>query len=272
DAISDNAAFRIYAAKRTRDGWMDVETGDGPRTETEDYDQNYHLVRGQLLFEPTDDVDVLLIADYTSREENCCTAVQVVTGGTGPLIEFLGGGNAIGLPADPYARVAYSNRSTAQDIKDKGVQAQVDWETSLFGGSTFTSITANRKWESIAGLDFDFTTADILYRSPDRDESLTGFDTTSQEFRLTGTAGAVDWMVGAFYADEQLDRNESYRFGPDYEPYLSTLVGQMVLGGLAQQLAPYAQMGIGVNQANPALFLSQVSGQPFGTNYSGLAA
>ncbi|MEG3194108.1 TonB-dependent receptor, partial [Lysobacter sp. D1-1-M9] len=124
--------FSVYAAKRKRDGWMDVVTGKGPRTETEDYDQNYHLLRGQLLVEPTDNVDVTFIADYTSREENCCTAVQLVTGGTAPVINALGGGNAIAIPADPFARVAYSNRSTEQDIKDKGISMQVDWESQWF--------------------------------------------------------------------------------------------------------------------------------------------
>ena len=272
DALGENSAFSVYAAKRKRDGWMDVVTGAGPRTETEDYDQNYHLLRGQLLLEPADTLAVNVIADYTSREENCCTAVQTVIGGTAPVINALGGGNAIAVPADPFARVAYSNRSTEQDIKDGGISAQVDWDTDLMGGATFTSITAHRDWEAIAGLDFDFTTADLLYRNPERDESLTGFDTFSQEFRLTGTSGSVDWMVGAFYADESLDRNESYRIGADYEPYLSTLVGQLVLGAIAQQLAPYAPLGISVNTANPALFLSQVSGQPFGTNFAGLAA
>jgi iron complex outermembrane recepter protein len=272
DALSDNAAFRIYAAKRKRDGWMDVVTGQGPRTEDEDYDQNYHLLRGQLLFEPTDDLDINFIADYTSREENCCTAVQLVTGGTGPLINFLGGGNAIAIPADPFARVAYSNRSTEQDIKDKGISGEVNWNTPWFGGATLTSITAMRDWQSINGLDFDFTTADILYRNAEKDESFTGFETFSQEFRLTGTSGPLDWMVGMFYADEDLDRNESYRIGAQYEPYVSTLVGQRALGALAAQLAPFAGMGISVDQSNPAIFLSQVSGRPFGTNFAGLGA
>jgi iron complex outermembrane recepter protein len=272
DALSDNAAFRIYAAKRKRDGWMDVVTGQGPRTEDEDYDQNYHLLRGQLLFEPTDDLDINFIADYTSREENCCTAVQLVSGGTAPLINFLGGGNAIAIPADPFARVAYSNRSTEQDIKDKGISGEVNWNTPWFGGATLTSITAMRDWQSINGLDFDFTTADILYRNADKDESFTGFETFSQEFRLTGTSGPLDWMVGMFYADEDLDRNESYRIGAQYEPYVSTLVGQRALGALAAQLAPFAGMGISVDQSNPAIFLSQVSGRPFGTNFTGLGA
>src|SRR3546814_6015274 len=74
--MGDAAAFSVYAAKRKRDGWMDVRTGNGPRTNDEDYDQNYHTFRGKLLLEPTDTLDILLSGDFTSREENCCTAVQ----------------------------------------------------------------------------------------------------------------------------------------------------------------------------------------------------
>ena len=75
DALGENAAFRIYAAKRKRDGFTDVNTGEGPRTETEDSDRNFHTLRGQLLLEPTDNLDINFIADYTSREENCCVGV-----------------------------------------------------------------------------------------------------------------------------------------------------------------------------------------------------
>ena len=276
DAFSDNAAFSVYAAKRKRDGWMDVRTGNGPRTETDDYDQNFHTVRGKLLFEPGDAVDILFSADYTSREENCCTAVHTTIGQTSQVINALTGGQGMEVVSppfpvagDPFARVAYSNRSTEQDIKEKGVSAEVNWELGAMGGATLTSITAQREWEAINGLDYDFTAADILYRNADKNESYTGFDTFSQEFRLTGSTDRLDWMVGLFYSDEDLDRNESYRVGPHYEPYLSTLVGQQVLGGLAAQLAP---LGITVNQANPATFLSQVSGRPFGTNFAGLGA
>ena len=269
DALGENSAFSVYAAKRKRDGWMDVVTGAGPRTETGDYDQNYHLLRGQLLLEPADTLAVNVIADYTSREENCCTAVQTVIGGTAPVINALGGGNAIAVPADPFARIAYSNRSTEQDIKDKGISAQADWDSPWFGGATLTSITAFRDWQTINGLDFDFTTADLLYRNADPDESFSRFENFSQELRLTGSTDTFDWMVGMFYSDEDLTRNDSYRVGAAYEPYLSTLVGSQVLGGLAAQLAP---AGITVDTSNPAVFMSQVSGRPFGSNFAGLGA
>src|SRR5690554_6830264 len=52
DALGENAAFSIYAAKRERDGWMHVERGAGPRAEADDSDQNFHTLRGKLLFEP----------------------------------------------------------------------------------------------------------------------------------------------------------------------------------------------------------------------------
>jgi outer membrane receptor protein involved in Fe transport len=265
DALGENAAFSVYAAKRERDGWMDVVTGAGPRREDEDYDQNYHTLRTKLLLEPTDNLDLLFAADFASREENCCAAVQIVTGGTGPLIDLLGGGNAIAIPADPFARTAYSNRDTTQSITDKGLSLQADWELPVLGGATLSSITAQREWEAVNGLDFDFTTADLIYRNADEDESFSGFDTFSQELRLTGTTGALDWMIGAFYSDEDLTRHDSYRVGAAYEPYLSTLVLQRVAQGVTAQGLPF-------DASNPAAFFSQVSGVPFGTGFAGLGA
>lgn len=72
-------------------------------------------------------------------------------------------------------------------------------------------------------------------------------------------------MVGGFYSDEDLRRNDSYRIGNAYEPYLSTLVLQRVAQGVGA-------LGLPFDASNPATFLSQVSGQPFGTNFAGLGA
>jgi len=268
DALGEHSALRIYAAKRKRDGVDEVRTGAGPRTETDDGDQNFHTLRGQLLWEPSESLDINFAADFTSREENCCVSVTTHRGPTAAIVDALtpGGEGVIPVP-DPERRLAYSNRSTEQDIKDKGASVEVNWDTPWANGATLTSITALRDWQAINGLDFDYSAADILYRAPDEDESLTAFRTFSQEIRLTGSGERVDWMVGAFYSDEELDRNETYRYGAAYEPYLSSLVGSQVLAGVAAQLSP---LGLTVNQSNPATFLSQVSGRPFGTNYTGL--
>ncbi|HEU4773613.1 MAG TPA: TonB-dependent receptor [Lysobacter sp.] len=270
DALGENAAFRVFASKRKRDGVDDVKFGAGPRTEDDDGDQNYHTFRGQLLLEPTDNLSINFVGDFSSREENCCVTVTTDRGPTAAIINALTpGGEGVIPVVDLDRRLGYANRPTTQDLKDKGVAMNIDWETPWAGGATLSSITAVRDWKAINGLDFDYSAADILYRAPDADESLTHFETFSQELRLTGASDRVDWMVGLFYSDEDLNRNDSYRFGPAYEPYLSTLVGSQVLAGMAAQLAP---MGLTVNMANPALFLSQVSGKPFGTNYTGLAS
>ena len=258
-ALGEDAALRIFAAKRERDGFMDVRTGAGPRTEREDGDQSFQTLRGQLLLEPTDTLDILFSADFSSRDENCCVGVTTVRGATANIIDALSADEGVVRVVDPFNRVAYSNRSTKQDIEDKGVSLQVDWESPWLGGATFTSVTAKREWQSINGLDFDFSTADILYRNPDKNDAFTGFDTFSQEFRMAGATESVDWLVGVFYADEDLDRNEAYRIGAAYEPYLSTALVSLVNPGLG--LRPDAP-----------LFLSEATGRPFNTAFQGLGA
>ena len=257
--IGDNAAFRVYAAKRKRDGFMDVRTGGGPRRETEDYDQNFHSLRGQLLLEPSETLDINVIADFTSREENCCTGVTVVRGGTAAIIDALSPDEGVAPVADPFARTAWSNRSTEQDIKDKGISMETNWITPWFGDAVLTSVSAYREWASINGLDFDFSSADLLYRNPERDESLTAFETTTQEYRLTGATDAIDWMVGAFYSNEDLDRNETYRIGGAYEPYLSIALLSLVNPALGQR-------------PDAPLFLADATGLPPGTVFAGFGA
>ncbi len=259
DSFNDMAAFRLYAAKRKRNGYLDVNTGSGPRVDTEDQDQNFHTFRGQLLFEPTDTLDILLTGDFTNRDENCCASTTIIRGPTAAILDALSVDTGVAPVADPFARRAWANRSSAQYMKDKGVSGQVDWETPWLNGATFTSVTARREWQSTNGIDFDYSTADLLYRNPQESDNFTRFNTFSQEFRLTGSTDKLDWLVGAFYADENLRRNEAYRVGSAYEPYLSIAL----LSRINPLLATSPTAG---------LFLSQASGRPFGTVFAGHAA
>lgn len=206
---------------------MDVRTGNGPRQETDDYDQNFHTVRTKLLLEPTENLEILLSGDFTSRDENCCTAVQTTVGSTAAILNALAGGQAVAAPSDdPFNRVAYSNHPTTQDIVDKEPVARNQLGHAVERRCDADAITASREWQAINGLDYDFSTADLLYRNANEDESFTGFDTFNQELRLTGSTSRIDWMVGAFYSDEELTRNGHCRL--HYEPYVSTLVYQLL--------------------------------------------
>jgi iron complex outermembrane recepter protein len=259
DAINDMAAFRLYAAKRKRNGFLDISTGAGPRTEKEDQNQDFHTFRGQLLLEPTDTLDILLSGDFSNRDESCCASVTIIRGPTAAILDALSPDSGVIPVADPYGRRAFANRSSAQFIKDQGLTGQIDWQTPWFGGATLTSITAKRQWQTTNGIDFDYSTADLLYRNPVEGDNFTRFDTLSQEIRLTGATEKLDWLVGGFYADENLRRNEGYRVGSAYEPYLSI--------ALLSRINP----ALGASPTAP-LFLSQASGRPFGTVFAGHSA
>ena len=257
--VGEKNAFRIYATQRSRDGFMQVHTGAGPRTNRDDYDQDYNSVRAQWRITPSDNLDINFIADATNRDESCCTAVTTVRGLTGDIVNRLAADQGVAPVADPDARQAWSNRDTGQRIRDKGLSAEVNWTTPWFGGATLTSITAARDWKTVNGLDFDFSTADILYRNGNGDESFSGFKQFSQEFRLTGATDRVDWMVGLFYANEDIARNESYRIGSDYGAYLSSAILTSI--NPAFRNAPSSNS-----------FIQEVTGLPYSVGFGNLAA
>jgi outer membrane receptor protein involved in Fe transport len=220
--VDDVLAGRLYVARRTRDGFYDVDTGDGPRTNTEDNDMDFWTMRGQLLFQPSDRFDLRFIADLTDRDENCCVAVQLRTGPTANFVNALSAGTGVAIPEDPFARVAFANRDTAQRIHDAGWSAEgnLDFESI---NATLTSVTAMRFWDLVNGLDTDFSGADVSYRDDNGDNGVR-IDTFSQELRLAGSTEHLDWLIGAFYSTEDLQRRDSYIYGDDYNGYLSFLL------------------------------------------------
>jgi len=260
NALGESAAYRIYAVARDRDGFLDMSTGVGPRTDLEDGNQDFYSVRGQFLLEPGDNVDIRVIADYTDRDELCCSGVTLVRGPTSAIVNALSGGQGVIPVADPSRRLAYGNRPTTTDTEDGGISVQVDWDLAAFGGATLTSITAQRTWDSINASDLDFSGADIWYRAYGDDNNAVAFDTFSQELRLTGSSDSFDWMVGGFFGDEDLERDDSITMGNAYEAYLSIAL----LNNIAASFPP----GL-VNTAGAATFLSQAVGRPFGTTFVG---
>ena len=223
--LNDQVAYRLYAATRKRDGFYDVDTGDGPRTNTEDNNQDFYTLRGQLLILPSDTASIRLIADYTNRSEYCCTGVQVRTGQTYSFIDDVSTGTGQTPPTSdfgelPFSRQAYANRDTDQEVEDMGLSAEVNVDLDWFGGSTLTSISSWRNWESVNGQDLDYTGADIAYREPDGDY-YSRVGNLTQELRLAGSTDRWDWLVGVFATRETVDRGDTFFLGEDYAPVLS---------------------------------------------------
>jgi outer membrane receptor protein involved in Fe transport len=255
--ISETVAGRLYAAYRERDGLLDIDRGPGPRTEDEDGDRKYYTVRGQLLFKPSDALDIRLVGDYTDRDENCCAAPQAVLTPVAGVLAVLNAlqPGSVTNPADPFARVAHSNRSTEQSITDEGASLEINWDLDALGGSTLTSITAWRDWETTNGQDSDFTTVDILYRDPDGDFG-NEFQQISEELRIAGESDRLNWLFGVFYADEDLDSKNQLIYGNQFFSYFNGLLQ----GALPAALAPAYAGGLGTrdvysqNSSSWALF------------------
>ncbi len=241
--VTDKVAGRLYVASRKHDGYEDVVTGAGPRTRTDDGNGDFNTARGQLLFTPNADADIRVIADYTDRHESCCAAVQSRVGATALIINHLAA-NGIATTADPKALTAYSNRATDQHIKDDGVSVEGNFKLHSLGDATLTSITSIRDWRTTSGQDLDYTGADILYR-PDDGTYGTRFKTATEELRLAGQTQHATWLVGGFFASEDLTRHDTYVYGKDYENYISLLLS----GGTDPTMA------------------SKLTGKTYGTNY-----
>jgi iron complex outermembrane receptor protein len=227
----DIAAGRLYVATRERDGFLDINRGNGPRTDSEDNNLKFYTARGQLLLLPTETIDVRLVVDYSERDEICCAAPQAIAApsiqtanGLVPVVQLALNNtqpNSFAQNPDPFQRLAFANRSTQQSITDQGAMLEANVE--LPGEATLTSITGYRQWEYVGGQDTDFTTADIVYRDNDGNFA-TEFDQLTQEVRVAGNAGRVNWLVGAYYADEDLTSRNRLIVGNQFQQYFSRLI------------------------------------------------
>ncbi len=225
--IGSTSAYRLYADYHRSNGFSPVDTVLGPSTDGASNDRNASTVRGQYLFTPSDAVSFLVIGDYSKRNESCCDAVPVANGIFSGVVNaiaatpFLGGQvGAVGIgtpPLSPFNQRAWANQPITQRIRDMGLSAQLDWK---LGFAKLTSITAWRDNTVYAGNDLDYTGIDLLQR-PGNLGNLTDFKQVSEELRLAGQRGRLDWLVGAFYSNEILTPNTTIYAGKNFETYVS---------------------------------------------------
>jgi outer membrane receptor protein involved in Fe transport len=263
--------YRLDGVWSQRDGFYEVINPTGG-TEDRVNDRDRFFVRGQLGYEPNEDLEFRLIADYSRRDESCCGA-PYLDRATNPLIGNLNelatpllvggitnpnGNNIINVLRDlgqplisfvnPYDRDLYLSpgRSYEGLTEDMGVSLEANWD---LGGATLTSITGYRDYSSGQPGDIDYSAVDILFR--DDPGVVREFRTLSQELRLQGQAfnNKLDWLVGAYFADEDLTVTDNLRFGNQYGRFATC---RIVSGGGLSAL--YAPGSPGCLAARPALF------------------
>lgn len=256
--LSDSAAVRVDGVYSKRDGFY-----RDPANDTRVNDRDRFFGRAQLRLQPTSDINIRIIGDYTKRDEACCAATYV-----GPSVNpFIGnlntplpsinaggtatnpnGNNIINVLRDLGQNVAAFNQGYDRRIsvtpgrtydghtRDWGVSGQLDWD---FGGTKLTSITAYRDYRNDQAGDIDYSTVDILFNADDGNNRRQ-FKTFTQELRLNGEAfgGTLDWLIGGFYADEKFRGRSNLRFGNQYGRFATCRL--ISGGGLAALYNPAA--------------------------------
>jgi|SRR5580658_5012151 iron complex outermembrane recepter protein len=223
--VGDIAAARFYVGYQKRDGFLDVDASAGPNTDNKIDNRNMYTMRGQFLVTPSDAVNFLVIGDYSKRNESCCGAVPVDDGPFVGIINALAGIPAlggqtgvVGLGSPPTlgGRLAWANQPVTQQIRDTGISGELNWD---LGSAKFTSITAWRDNTIVAGNDVDYSGVDIV-QEPANEGNQTDFKQFSEELRLAGKSGALDWLVGAFFSSEILTSNTAIYAGNDFDLYV----------------------------------------------------
>ena len=236
--IGDTLAGRISFVSTQRDGMLYNAT-----TGVDQNSQESISLRGQLLFQPTDDLRIRLYADYADQTPECCTQVFVRAGDTAKPanLEFaaLAAGRGY-TPAstNPYDRIADVDGGILADQIHRGVSAIVDWD---LGWATLTSVSAWRAWDWRPENDRDYTALDITRQSANPSDQ----DQWSQELRLAGGSGNFTWVGGLYAFHQAVETHGVTEYGSD---------------GLYWLSPAFYQANQGVNGENRAVLDSVLAG------------
>lgn len=208
--ITDGLYVGYSVEHRRTDGYLENVVLGG----TQDWSEQTSL-RGTLRWLPTDAVEVMLIGDYSNRDYS-----EAIRG--------------VRLAARRYESVV--DQDQPDNKANHGIQLNVTAE--LGGGVTLTSITGQRYSSSDVFTDMDSrisvqrtaTLPAFLPVAP-TPQTFAGATLdieitqkfTSQELRLDGSAGPIDWLVGGYYFDQHQFFERDRRVGPGTVPFPAAL-------------------------------------------------
>ena len=174
--LGSRAAFTVSGSRHERDGFEYNETLDRDMNAIDST-----AGRVQFLFQPSDDVDILLRAGATKDRGECCH------------FDF---GSSFDDPATTD-RVVHQNFLNVTDRDTEHYSAEIHWD---FNNLTFTSITAYQEYDYVNRADTDGTAQDFLHTGVNTDQ-----EQFSQEFRFASNGGEkFDWVAGIYYLDEEV--------------------------------------------------------------------
>ncbi|NDD75580.1 MAG: TonB-dependent receptor [Gammaproteobacteria bacterium] len=223
--VSDTVAVSFTGTTNKRDGYFsDLKAGNKIN------DRDRLDLRGQLLWNASDDLSVRVITDYSDISEVCCGVSNLVNGPTSRIIQSAPVTAIPTLPIplyvpingqiygnDPYGRSAYLNKAPVNSVVNRGTSLHLDWN---LGNFKLTSITSVRNQKTDFDYDFDFTSGDL----GNTNRNVGDIDTKTQELRLAfDNGGKVRGLLGAYLMKETVRYDNTILLGPGFRSYAAGL-------------------------------------------------
>ena len=226
--LNESMAFSLSADSNQADGHAkNLVTGN----DTNNRDR--YSIRGELLIEAAGDTEIRITADYDEYDEFCCQVSNVAAGLAKQTVYALG---AQAAPNSPYDSNVYFNFDSMAKGENSGISINLVKEMD---NMTFTSITSSRDSDSFESQDIDFDSALIL----NPNDTNVNLKAKSQEFRLASKNNEkVNWLIGAYYYEEDLKNDSAVIFGPTWRTYADILT--FGLTGGAAALSDLAAIGV----------------------------
>ncbi len=205
--LSDTLAARAAVSATSRKGTLfNVTTGNWIN------EQDNLGLRAQLLWRPSNAVDVALAGDYSAQNPECCAQIHVRTGATQRALNrqyaalAAAQGYAV-VSTNPFDRITDIDADLNAGNTIGGASLRVKWDS---GPGALTSVTAWRFWDWKPSNDRDFIGLPITTRSqnPSQQHQYT------QELRYAQTGSRFDFVAGLFAFHQTVRTQGTQEQGP----------------------------------------------------------
>lgn len=186
-SLSDTVAARLAVRYEGMDGWWRNETlnADGP-------DKDNLFIRGSLLWDASDDVEVL--AKYEHGDFKMVGKPSVIYQSDQPI--NYQGDEVVPILSERDQGIA--NSPSKDDTELDVFALTVNWDLDY---ATFTSVSGYATYDTEILQDTDLTAVSGISRSLKEK-----YEQFSQEVRLVSPGGeSIDWIVGGYFQTSELD-------------------------------------------------------------------
>lgn len=254
-------AARITGAIRNRDGYVKIYDANGQKIGNSNATDQLYL-RGQIGFEGEEKWKGRIIVDHSSSDNVCCSAIEVLRSPVeaGGVFASVGLGLRGGMAAPNVATsasdtngaqaavdglIASSGQVPSPSSEQTGVTAEIEY--AITDNADAIYIGSYRDYTATEAYDSAFSGLDLFNVLPG---GGTNIDTMTHELRVQGDAldGALSWLVGGYYSEENINQTTNFGLGTDYSSFSDALL----LAGTGGAY-PSAPILIGFGGALPAI-------------------